>query len=94
LNSLFIQGGEKEKIKVENGLQAQFAREPNTPIVSVYEVYVFNVYKDCCGMSPTTQRGPIAQRSIANGKPKPNQGKINDSSDRHGPINMCGIQLG
>ena len=40
LNSLFIQGGEKEKIKEENGLQAQFAREPNTSIVSEYEVYL------------------------------------------------------
>ena len=43
LNSLFIQGGEKEKIKVENGLQAQFAREPNTSTVSLYEVYLMSI---------------------------------------------------
>ena len=43
LNSLFIQGGKKEKIKVENGLQAQFAREPNTSTVVVYEVYLMSI---------------------------------------------------
>ena len=43
LNSLFIQGGKKEKIKVENGLQAQFAREPSTSTVVVYEVYLMSI---------------------------------------------------